>query len=105
MDYISEIEIEKVKEEFPKPGPLVTENPLANMAHIPIIPAIQGIVSWNTVKTVRFSNKVNVILVPTIQEYLEGGIFYQIWWRNVDYDRFTLEYKREILNSYNTKTN
>ena len=40
MDYISEIEIEKVKEEFPMPGPLVTENPLANMAHIPIILAI-----------------------------------------------------------------
>ena len=105
MDYISEIEIEKVKEEIHNPGPLVTENPLANMAHIPIIPAIQGIVSWNTAKTVRFSNKVNVILIPTIQEYLEDGLFYQIWWRNVDYDRFTLEYKTEFLNSYNTKTN
>jgi len=44
--------------------------------------------SHNSMKQVRFSAAVRVILIPTVAEYRQVGLANQMWWTDCDYTEF-----------------
>jgi hypothetical protein len=36
-------------------------------------------------KRVRFHTKVNVVLIPSLSEYIEADLYNQLWWKLEDF--------------------
>lgn len=48
-------------------------------------------------KKIKFSSSVKVTLVPTAQEYHNAGISNDLWWPNLDLDKFKQNFKNDLL--------
>ena len=55
----------------------------------------------NKNKVCKFNTKVNVILIPSRDEYISNNLNSLLWWEEDDYIFFREEYKQELLkNAY-----
>jgi hypothetical protein len=55
----------------------------------------------NKNKVCKFNTKVNVILIPSRNEYINNNLNSLLWWEKDDYIFFREEYKQELLkNAY-----